>query len=61
MCAGDISPIPVKYHPNSAVGEKSYVYSDVPHTCRNFDKIQKWMLDRFHSSSQKIQDIIEHQ
>ncbi|KAH8900791.1 hypothetical protein GQ53DRAFT_757758 [Thozetella sp. PMI_491] len=53
MCAGDISPIPVKYHAATRWGDKSYAYSDVPHTCRNFGQIQDWMHARFGSLDKK--------
>ena len=50
MCAGDMTPIPVKYR---AGIEKNYVVSDVMHTCRNFDRLRDWMLERFYVGTSK--------
>lgn len=47
MCAGDLSPVPTKYY--DGLG-RNYVDSDIPHTCRNFGNIQKWMWDRYKAS-----------
>lgn len=44
MCAGDMTPVPVKYY---APLHKSYVNSDVVHTCRNFQLLREWLSDRF--------------
>ena len=44
MCSGDMTPIPTRYY--TALG-RNYVDSDVPHTCRNFEKLQKWMVRRY--------------
>lgn len=48
MCSGDMTPIPTKYYP--ALG-RNYVDSDRPHTCRNFAKLQRWMVDRYEGPS----------
>ncbi|KAJ5958813.1 uncharacterized protein N7479_005963 [Penicillium vulpinum] len=48
MCSGDMTPIPTKYYP--ALG-RNYVESDRPHTCRNFAKLQHWMVDRYEGPS----------
>ncbi|KAK4214178.1 hypothetical protein QBC37DRAFT_482433 [Rhypophila decipiens] len=44
MCSGDMTPIPTKYYPGLG---RNYVESDVPHTCRNFDLLHDWMVDRY--------------
>lgn len=44
MCSGDMTPIPTKYYP--ALG-RNYVDSDVPHTCRNFEALHTWVMDRY--------------
>ncbi|ETI25970.1 hypothetical protein G647_02747 [Cladophialophora carrionii CBS 160.54] len=44
MCSGDMTPIPTKYYP--ALG-RNYVDSDRPHTCRNFEQLRQWMVDRY--------------
>ncbi|KAH8649206.1 hypothetical protein BX600DRAFT_502651 [Xylariales sp. PMI_506] len=43
MCHADLTAIPTKYYKEV---DRNYVVSDMPHTCRNFEKIQNWMLDR---------------
>lgn len=58
MCAGDVTPIPVKY---VASINKSYVYSDVVHTCRNFDMIQSWMLETFNAQPERMKQILINQ
>lgn len=47
MCAGDLTVIGTKYY---ASMDRNYVLSDVPHVCRNFDKIREWTWDRFNGS-----------
>ncbi len=47
MCSGDMTPIPTKYY--SAV-DRNYVDSDRLHTCRNFAKLQAWMVNRYDTS-----------
>ncbi|KAK1757773.1 hypothetical protein QBC47DRAFT_376957 [Echria macrotheca] len=44
MCTGDMTPIPTKYYPGLG---RNYVDSDVPHTCRNFEMLHDWMVDRY--------------
>lgn len=44
MCAGDVTPIPTKYYP--ALG-RNYVDSDVNHTCRNYEALHSWLVDRY--------------
>ncbi|KAK0749766.1 hypothetical protein B0T18DRAFT_320986, partial [Schizothecium vesticola] len=44
MCAGDTMPVPVKWH---ATARRSYVDSDIKHTCRNFRKLKKFHLGAF--------------
>ncbi|KAK4443389.1 hypothetical protein QBC34DRAFT_311174 [Podospora aff. communis PSN243] len=44
MCSGDMTPIPTKFYPGLG---RNYVESDVPHTCRNFDALHDWMVDRY--------------
>ncbi len=44
MCSGDMTPIPTVYY---ASINGSYIDSDVVHTCRNFEKLKGWMLDRY--------------
>ena len=46
MCAGDMTPIPTRYYPS--IG-RNYVDSDMPHTCRNFDKLRDWLTGRYYS------------
>ncbi|KAH8680834.1 hypothetical protein BX600DRAFT_504586 [Xylariales sp. PMI_506] len=48
MCHGDLTPVPSKYF---EVHHKAYVMSDVKHTCRDFGKIQSWLMDRHHGES----------
>ncbi|KAF2663827.1 hypothetical protein BT63DRAFT_460949 [Microthyrium microscopicum] len=48
MCAGDLTPIPTKFY--SGLG-RNYVDSDYPHTCRNFQKLHDWVLDRYEGAS----------
>ena len=48
MCAGDMTPIPTKYYKSI---DRNYVDSDYPHTCRNFEKLQEWMVDRYDGKS----------
>jgi hypothetical protein len=50
MCAGDLSPVPTKYY--TGLG-RNYVDSDIPHTCRNFESIQKWMWNRYKEGQKK--------
>ncbi|KAI0132878.1 hypothetical protein BJ170DRAFT_592818 [Xylariales sp. AK1849] len=45
MCHGDLTPVPTRYFEGV---DRNYVVSDFPHTCRNFQKLQTWMLDRHH-------------
>jgi hypothetical protein len=45
MCHGDITPVPTKYFLGKG---GNYVWSDMPHTCRNFDKLRDWMRERHH-------------
>lgn len=45
MCHADMAPIPTKYFKSI---DRNYVLSDMPHVCRNFDKLQDWILDRHH-------------
>jgi hypothetical protein len=48
MCSGDLTPIPTRYVPAL---RRNYVDSDFPpHTCRNFDKIHQWIMERAHGS-----------
>ncbi|KAM7214393.1 protein of unknown function (DUF3328) domain containing protein [Rhypophila decipiens] len=49
MCHGDMTPIPTKYY--KGLG-RNYVLSDAPHTCRNFEKLQSWMMERYNGSTQ---------
>lgn len=51
MCAGDMTPIPTKYYPGKG---RNYVLSDVPHTCRNFDKLREWQWSRFAGGSAEV-------
>ena len=44
MCSGDMTPLPTKFYP--ALG-RNYVDSDVPHTCRNFESLHSWVVDRY--------------
>jgi hypothetical protein len=44
MCAGDMTPIPTKFYPGLG---RNYVDSDVLHTCRKFEPLQNWVLDRY--------------
>lgn len=44
MCSGDMTPVPTKYYPGLG---SNYVESEMPHTCRNFDALRDWMVDRF--------------
>ena len=44
MCAGDMTPIPTKYY--EALG-RNYVASDVRHTCRNFERLRNWVVERY--------------
>lgn len=44
MCSGDMTAIGTRYYPGLG---KNYVYSDEPHTCRDFEKLQDWMVDRY--------------
>ncbi|CAK7221034.1 hypothetical protein SBRCBS47491_004389 [Sporothrix bragantina] len=57
MCAGDATPVPVKWH---AAAQRSYVKSDVVHTCRNFRQLKNFTLDRFYRSNARIQDMLIH-
>jgi hypothetical protein len=43
MCAGDLTPIPTKFFPSV---NHSYVDPERPHTCRNFQKVRDWVLER---------------
>ncbi|KAF2094937.1 hypothetical protein NA57DRAFT_80104 [Rhizodiscina lignyota] len=42
MCAGDLTPIPVKSYRGIDGSPFRYVDSDYPHTCRSFGKIREW-------------------
>jgi hypothetical protein len=44
MCSGDMTAIGTKYYPGLG---RNYVDSDVPHTCRNFERLRDWMVDRY--------------
>jgi hypothetical protein len=44
MCSGDMTPIPTKFY--GSLG-RNYVDSDQIHTCRNFEKLRVWMVDRY--------------
>ncbi|KAH8903530.1 hypothetical protein BR93DRAFT_961595 [Coniochaeta sp. PMI_546] len=48
MCSGDMTPVPTKYYPGLG---RNYVESEMPHTCRNFDALRDWMVDRFQGDS----------
>ncbi|KAM0803873.1 hypothetical protein BDR22DRAFT_796853, partial [Usnea florida] len=43
MCAGDMTPIPTKYY---EALRRNYVASDVRHTCRNFERLRSWAVER---------------
>jgi hypothetical protein len=58
MCAGDVTPITVKYH---APLNKSYVHSDVKHTCRDFQRLQEWMVGRYESQDLAVQELLRNQ
>lgn len=47
MCSGDMTPIPTKYNHGR---KHSYVDSDVPHTCRNFNVLREWLSARYNGS-----------
>ncbi|CAK7210362.1 hypothetical protein SCUCBS95973_000753 [Sporothrix curviconia] len=57
MCAGDATPVPVKWH---TAAQRSYVESDVVHTCRNFRQLKNFTLERFYRSDARIQDMLIH-
>jgi hypothetical protein len=44
VCSGDRTAIGTKYY--AGLG-RNYVDSDVAHTCRNFEKLLDWMVDRY--------------
>lgn len=44
MCSGDMTPIPTKYY--AALG-RNYVASDVRHTCRDFERLREWVVERY--------------
>jgi hypothetical protein len=48
MCAGDLTPIPTMYYENPG---RNYANSDVPHTCRSFQRIRDWTTERFNGST----------
>lgn len=58
MCAADATPIPVEYF---APLNKSYVHSDVVHTCRNFESLRKWMSGRFNEMDPGMRRLIREQ
>ncbi|KAH8807268.1 hypothetical protein F5884DRAFT_880154 [Xylogone sp. PMI_703] len=47
MCAGDMSLTPTRYNPSLG---RSYIESDVKHTCRNFGALRQFLSDRFNGS-----------
>lgn len=48
MCSGDVTLIPTKFYPGLG---RNYIDSDQLHTCRNFGKLQEWMVDRYEGST----------
>ena len=44
MCSGDMTPLPTKFYPGLG---RNYVDSDVEHTCRDFDALHDWVVDRY--------------
>jgi hypothetical protein len=46
MCAGDMTPYGTRYFPNPGI---NYADSDVTHNCRNFEKLQDWVKNRYHA------------
>lgn len=57
MCAGDMTPIPTKFY--SSLG-RNYVDSDQAHTCRNFEKLRVWMVDRYEGATALKADLHRH-
>ena len=47
MCSADLTPIPTRWYPQR---NRTYVDSDVVHTCRNFPKIRSWLSERVNGS-----------
>lgn len=43
MCRGDMTPIPVIWDER---GQRDNPYFPIVHSCRNFDKLRGWMLER---------------
>ena len=43
MCNLDISPMKVEW---TTKWNRLVDHFDIPHTCRNFDKVKGWMLER---------------
>lgn len=48
MCSGDMTPIPTKFY---ATLGRNYVDSDALHTCRNFEGLHSWTMDRYEGSN----------
>ncbi|KAJ5552112.1 hypothetical protein N7494_001490 [Penicillium frequentans] len=43
MCAGDLTPSPSRYNPGLG---RHYIDEDYSHTCRNFDRLDRWAKER---------------
>ncbi|KAF9522204.1 hypothetical protein CPB83DRAFT_777449, partial [Crepidotus variabilis] len=61
MCAADITPMSWRWKPEAQ--EAKLVVNDVPHTCRNFEKVKQWAkenhLDSF-DSKVFVEDNLSH-
>ncbi|KXJ86420.1 hypothetical protein Micbo1qcDRAFT_140322 [Microdochium bolleyi] len=44
MCSGDMTPLPTKFYPGLG---RNYVDSDVEHTCRDFNALHDWVMNRY--------------
>ena len=56
MCSGDMTVIPTRYN---KLRNKSYVESDVTHTCRNFELLREFVKERFNGSL-AVQPVCPH-
>ena len=55
MCAGDMTLIPTEWTDHLG---RNYVNSDVPHTCRKFDKLRDWVVSR-HNGTRMVPESME--
>jgi hypothetical protein len=58
MCFGDVSINVYQWSPNH---QSAFLRTDVPHTCRDFDKIQQWAKENWYEKydGRKLEKFVE--